>query len=80
MFFFRSGDPQLVVQWMREEEEEETGGSDIEPGWSEWEGRVQGFAWLDSWTEKQAISGRDLYVWLLPQILRERKLKALGIA
>ena len=31
-------------------------------------GGVEGFVWSDSWTEKLAISGRDLYIWLLPQI------------
>lgn len=30
--------------------------------------------------QKQAISGQDLYVWLLPQILGEPKLKAMVIA
>ena len=62
-------------------EEGAAAGSDTGAGMEwEWEGRVQGFAWLDSWTEKQAISGRDLYVWLLPQILRAWKLRAVVIA
>lgn len=37
----------------KKEEEAVAGGSDMAcMGWNEWEGRVEGFAWLDSWTAK----------------------------
>lgn len=71
------------------EDEEEGGGRRRqwleEVTWLAWDGMSGRGEFRDlhgstAGLQKQAISGQDLYVWLLPQILGEPKLKAMVIA
>lgn len=58
------------------DEEGAVGGSDMGQDGASGRGEFRDLHGSTSGLKKQAISGRDLYVCSLPQIRRERKLKA----